>query len=63
MKNIREGNLYNVETEISRPETPGDTGLETWKSEVRKRLKEILLRQNIPNAPETIKGIFGETLE
>ena len=63
MKNIREGNLYNIETEISGTINPSESGLEAWKKEVRKQLLQSLLRQKTPNIENAIAAIFGETLE
>lgn len=63
MKNIREGNLYNMEMEISKVENPSQIGLESWKKEVRKQILQSLIRQKTPDIENIIKSIFGETLE
>lgn len=63
MKNIREGNLYNIEMNISKVKNPSQVGLESWKQEVRKQILQSLIRQKTPNIENIIKSIFGETLE
>lgn len=63
MKQIKEGNLYNVEDEIKGKKNASTTGLEEWKREVRKQIMEKLKRQKIGNVEEIIKKTFGNMLD
>ena len=63
MNNFCEGNLYNIQSEISHTNQPTKIGLEAWKKEVVKRLYQELQNQNIENLDTIIKKVFGKTLE
>lgn len=60
---INEGNLYNVEDTFGKDTNASMTGLENWKKEVLKQLKDNLSRQNIPNIEEIVSKVFGHTLD
>ena len=63
MINIREGNLYNMETRTKGDINASKTGLQSWKNEVRKQALEKLKSQNLPNIDEIMQSIFGNTLD
>lgn len=64
MKNtVNEGNVYNMETQIKGQANPSQTGLQSWKDEVRKQLFEKLKGQNIQNIDQIIKSVFGNMLD
>lgn len=63
MRNIKEGNVYNVEDEISGNPDASTTGLAKWQIEIRKMLIAQLRRQNIPNPEKVIAQTFGSTLD
>lgn len=63
MINIREGNLYNIETQTKGDINASKTGLQSWKNEVRKQALEKLISQNLPNIDEIMQKIFGDTLD
>lgn len=63
MINIREGNLYNIETQIKGEVDPSKSGLQSWKNEVRKQVLEKLRSQNLPNIDQIMQSIFGNTLD
>lgn len=63
MKPIDEGNLYNVEDEISHKGDASSSGIKKWQMEVRKQIIRLLQRQNIPNAEKIISQTFGSTLD
>jgi hypothetical protein len=58
-----EGNLYNVEDEFGKNTNASDIGLDRWKQEVIKQLRDNLSRQNIPNIEEIVSKVFGHTLD
>lgn len=62
MKPIKEGNLYNVEDEISGNTNASSTGISKFQFELRKQLINQLRRQNLPNVEEIIRKTFGNTL-
>ena len=59
---ISEGNLYNIEDEISKKSNPSVSGISYLQQEIRKKIIEQLRRQNIKNIEEIIAKTFGETL-
>lgn len=61
--NINEGNLYNVEDEISGKTDASSSGISKWQMEVRRMLIKQLRKQNIPNMEKIIKKTFGQTLD
>lgn len=63
MKPINEGNLYNVEDEISNKKDASSIGITKWQMEIRKQIINLLKRQNIPNAEKVISQTFGSTLD
>jgi len=63
MKKICEGNLYNIEDEISHQPQPSITGLESWKEQVKKDLYQKLLQGQIKDLDPIIQQVFGKTLE
>ena len=63
MKQIYEGNLYNIEDSIKGKSNASADGISKWQLEVRKRIIEQLRRQNIPNIDSIIRKTFGETLD
>lgn len=63
MRRLSEGNLYNIQTEISGTPEPSVSGLETWKAEVRKQLMQKLKNKNIRNLNNILSQVFGETLD
>lgn len=63
MKNIGEGNLYNVEDEITHQPQPSITGLESWKEQVKKDLYQKLRQGQIKDLNLIIQQVFGETLD
>jgi len=63
MEPIDEGNLYNVEDEISNKKDASSTGISKWQMEVRKQIIKLLQRQNLPNAEKIIAQTFGTTLD
>lgn len=63
MNKINEGNLYNIEDNITGKPDASFSGLSKWQLEVRKQVIEQLRRQNIPNMEEIIRKTFGTTLD
>lgn len=63
MARISEGNLYDVQDEISHDPEPTETGLETWKEEVKKQLYRSLINKNVPEIQSILKNVFGKTLD
>jgi hypothetical protein len=63
MRKINEGNLYNIEDNITGNPNASSSGLTRWQDEVRRQAIEHLRRQNIPNIEEIIKKTFGTTLD
>lgn len=63
MNNINEGNLYNVEDEISHKRDASSSGIKKWQLEIRKQIVNLLRRQNLPNAEKIISQTFGPTLD
>lgn len=60
---MNEGNLYNIEDEISHKSNASSYGISKLQLEIRKKIIEQLRRQKIPNIEKIIKKTFGETLE
>lgn len=60
---MNEGNLYNMEDEISHKGNASIHGISKLQMEIRKKIIEQLRRQNIPNVEKIIQNTFGETLE
>lgn len=60
---MNEGNLYNIEDEISQKSNASLYGISKLQLEIRKKIIEQLRRQNVPNVEKIIKKTFGETLE
>lgn len=60
---MNEGNLYNMEDEISHKGNASIAGISKFQMEIRKKIVEQLRRQNIPNVEKIIKKTFGETLD
>jgi hypothetical protein len=63
MKKLCEGNLYNIETEISHISNPTPVGIEQWKKEIRKQLLKALLKKNIKDLNPIVKKVFGNTID
>ena len=62
-RSIKEGNLYNMEDEISHKKNPSVTGISQLQMEIRRKIVEQLRRQNVKNIEEIISKTFGETLD
>jgi hypothetical protein len=62
-KNIKEGNLYNIETTFGGNQSSSKDGLAAWKLEARKQLMQQLKRSGVPNIEAVIKATFGDTLD
>lgn len=60
---INEGNLYNIEDEISGKPNASFTGISKLQMEIRKKIIEQLRRQNIPNIEQVIQKTFGSNLD
>lgn len=60
---MNEGNLYNMEDEISHKENASIYGISKLQMEIRRKIIEQLRKQNIPNVEKIIRNTFGETLE
>ncbi len=63
MKKICEGNLYNIEQEISHTSQPTITGLDAWKEQVKKDLIEKIKQGSIKDIHPILLKVFGQTLE
>jgi hypothetical protein len=61
--NIKEGNLYNVETTFGANQNSSKDGLAAWKIEARKQLMQHLKRSGVPNIDAVIKATFGDLLD
>jgi hypothetical protein len=60
---MNEGNLYNIEDEISHKGNPSIVGISQLQMEIRKKIIEQLRRQKITNVEKIIKKTFGKTLD
>lgn len=60
---MNEGNLYNMEDEISHKRNASIIGISKLQMEIRKKIIDQLLKQNIPNVENIIQKTFGETLD
>jgi hypothetical protein len=60
---LKEGNLYNVQDEISQSENPSEEGLENWKKEVIKQLYKNLQYSSNTDIQNLIKNTFGNVLD
>lgn len=63
MKIVNEGNLYNIETEISHTQEPTLVGIENWKKEVKKQLIQSLYNKNIKDLNPILLQVFGTALD
>jgi hypothetical protein len=63
MNKICEGNLYNIESEISHTPEPTISGLDTWKEQVKKDLIEKIKQGSIKDIHPILLKVFGQTLE
>ena len=62
MENLKEGNFYNIEDEISHSQNPSEEGIERWKNEVIKQLYKSLKNSN--NVVElTGPNVFSSVLK
>jgi len=62
MENLKEGNFYNIEDEISHSQNPSEEGIERWKKEVIKQLYKSLKNSNNADIQNLIKNTFGNIL-
>jgi len=60
---LKEGNLYNVQDEISQSVNPSEEGLENWKKEVIKQLYKNLQYSSNTDIQNLIKNTFGNILD
>jgi hypothetical protein len=60
---LKEGNLYNVQDEISQSVNPSEEGLENWKKEVIKQLYKNLQYSSNTDIQNLIKNTFGNVLD
>ena len=65
MKQIKEGNLYNVEQTVSKKDgsNVSKTGLDEWNKEVRKQLMQKLKSYSPEQIDLIIKTTFGDTIK
>lgn len=62
MKKICEGNLYNIQDEISGDENPSESGIEEANRKTRSELIQKLMMGNITNIHQIVAQILGDSL-
>lgn len=62
MKQVSEGNVYNMETAYAGPNR-SKTGLQSWSKEVRRQLMQHLSDKSPEEVEKIIKATFGDTLD
>lgn len=62
MKQISEGNLYNIQTEIWDDENPSESGIKQANMEIRRELVQKLMMGNITNIHQIVAQILGDSL-
>jgi hypothetical protein len=61
--NVNEGNVYNIQDEISGNKNASTDGLAAWKKETRKQVLQYLKRSQSKNVAAIIKATFGDLLD
>jgi hypothetical protein len=62
MKQVSEGNVYNMETSYMGPNR-SKVGLQNWSTEVRKQLMQHLSDKSPEEVEKIIKATFGDVLD
>lgn len=62
MKQISEGNVYNMETAYIGPNR-SKIGIQNWSKEVRRQMMQHLSNKSPEEVEKIIKATFGNTLD
>ena len=62
MKQVSEGNVYNMETAYLGPDR-SKVGIQNWSKEVRRQLMQHLSDKSPEEIEKIIKATFGNTLD
>lgn len=62
MKQVSEGNVYNIETAYNGPDR-SKVGIQDWSKEVRRQLMQHLSDKSPQEIEEIIKSTFGDVLD
>jgi hypothetical protein len=62
MKQVSEGNVYNMETAYMGPNR-SKVGLKSWSKEIRRQLMQHLSNKSPEEVEKIIKATFGDVLD